>query len=118
MLWVFSAAGLMGVLCGCLFRAPAIMLLSFIGFACGFVALAPVASSPGEAFLYAFLLTATMQLGYLLGLGFSLIGRRLLARIADGPERFRITKPFHPSGPDRFAERWPNGEGVPARRYP
>jgi hypothetical protein len=69
MLWLLAAAGLTGVLCGCLFRAPALVFLSFLSFAGAFV-LAVVADwSLTRAIITAILLPGMLQLGYLCGAG-------------------------------------------------
>jgi hypothetical protein len=68
-LWVFATVGLLGILSGCLFRAPALVFLSFLSFAGG-LALSVIGDWPVlNAFLAAILLTAALQLGYLVGAG-------------------------------------------------
>jgi hypothetical protein len=68
-LWVFATVGLLGILCGCLFRAPALVFLSFLSFGGG-LTLAILAGWPVlNALGTAILLTATLQLGYLVGAG-------------------------------------------------
>ena len=69
MLWVFATAVLTGLLCGCIFRAPALIILSFLSF--GSVEAFPLAGQcpRRSAFLTAVLVTSAVQLGYLLGAG-------------------------------------------------
>jgi hypothetical protein len=81
MLWVFSAAGLTGIACGCLFRAPAIIILSFVTFGCVLVVSAIVGASVGGATVSAFLTSAALQLGYLLGIGVQHFWRHVQVRI-------------------------------------
>jgi hypothetical protein len=67
--WVFATAGLFGILCGCLFRAPALVFLSFLSFG-GALVLTLIADLPVlKAFMTAILITAALQLGYLVGAG-------------------------------------------------
>lgn len=67
MLWVLSTAGLTGLLCGCLFRAPALIFLSFVSFGGAFVLVLLTEASLSHAAVSAILLTASLQCGYLLG---------------------------------------------------
>jgi hypothetical protein len=67
MLWVLSLAGLTGLLCGCLFRAPALIFLSFISFGGAFVLELLTDATLGHAAITAFFLTAALQCGYLVG---------------------------------------------------
>jgi hypothetical protein len=81
MLWVFTSAGLTGILCGCLFRAPVMVVLSVLTFGCAFVISAIEANSPGSAIVVAFLTSAALQLGYLLGIGLQHVSRRIQTRV-------------------------------------
>lgn len=67
MLWVLSTAGLTGLFCGCLFRAPALIFLSFLSFSGAFVLTLLTGAALGQAVITAVLLTASLQFGYLLG---------------------------------------------------
>ena len=67
MLWVLSTAGLTGLLCGCLFRAPALIFLSFLSFGGALVLMLLTDASLGHALITAVLLTVALQCGYLLG---------------------------------------------------
>jgi hypothetical protein len=69
MLWVFLIVGMTGILCGSLCRAPALIILSFISFSWAFIVLPLNGYSLGEALVTAFLITAVLQMGYLLGAG-------------------------------------------------
>ena len=103
MLWVFSTAGLIGVLCGCFVRAPALILISFLGFGGVFVLSLWSGSALGSAFITAILVTAALQFGYLVGAGLSYLGqqfrRRRASRAAagrnfDGPLRRSNRQPI------------------------
>lgn len=83
MLWVFTSAGLTGILCGCLFRAPAIIVLSFLTFGCTFVVLTLEANSFGSTIVAAFLTSAALQLGYLLGIGTQHFWRLIHTRVTN-----------------------------------
>jgi hypothetical protein len=69
MLWVFLIAGMTGILCGNLCRAPALIILSFISFSWASIVLPLHGFSLGQALITAFLITAVLQMGYLLGAG-------------------------------------------------
>jgi hypothetical protein len=75
MLWMFLIAGLIGIICGSRYRAPALIVLSFISLAWVFILLLFNGMTLGEAFVTAFLVTAILQLGYLLGAGFGNLWR-------------------------------------------
>jgi hypothetical protein len=89
MLWVFSGAGLAGVLCGCLFRAPAVLFLSFAIYGCAFVISVLSGPSLGSAIVTAFLASAALQMAYVVGIGLRYfwdhVGRRL-SDLSDGFE--------------------------------
>jgi hypothetical protein len=80
MLWVFATAGVIGVLCGWLFRAPALVFLSFVSFGGGFVFGAIADWSLLRGFVTAILLTAILQLGYLFGAGLRYLWQRSRSR--------------------------------------
>ncbi len=82
MLWVFSTAWLMGIISGCLVRAPALILLSFLCFVAAFVSSLWAGMAAGSAFITAILVTAALQIGYLVGAGLRYIGQRLRRRLA------------------------------------
>jgi len=88
MLWVFAIAGLIGILCGCLFRAPALVFLSFVSFGGGFVLGAIADWSLLRGLITAILLTAILQLGYLFGAGLCYLWRRprIRGRMNIGPD--------------------------------
>ena len=82
MLWVFSGAGLTGVLCGCLFRASAIVVLSFATFGCTLAISVLSHPSLGSAVVTAFLTSAALQMGYLVGIGIDYVWHHVQPRIA------------------------------------
>jgi hypothetical protein len=82
MLWVFWTAWLAGLVCGCLVRAPALILLSFLCFVAAFVSSLWAGMAAGSAFITAILVTAALQIGYLVGAGLRYIGQRLRRRLA------------------------------------
>ncbi len=69
MLWVFSVFGLTGIFCGFLFRAPAVVILSFVCFTATSAASLVSGSPAGGAIVLAIGSCAALQIGYLLGLG-------------------------------------------------
>ena len=77
MLYWFLAAGLSGVLCGLIFRAPALIVLSFASFAGTFGATFLLGGAWAGSLLDAILTTAALQMGYLLGAGLFHIWRRM-----------------------------------------
>jgi hypothetical protein len=81
MLWVFLIAGMTGILCGNLCRAPALIIFSFISFSWASIVLPLNGFSLGEALITAFLITAVLQMGYLLGAGFGNLWQYLRPRI-------------------------------------
>jgi hypothetical protein len=86
MLWMFATAGLTGILCGCLFRAPALVFLSFVTFGGAFVLSVIVDWSVWCAFVTAVLLTAALQVGYLLGAGLCYVLYQFRSRLGGGVE--------------------------------
>lgn len=80
MLWVFLIAGLIGVLCGSLYRAPALILLSFTSLIWVSILLLVSGSPLGESLITAFLVTAALQMGYLLGVGCGNLWHHLWSR--------------------------------------
>lgn len=81
MLWLFTTVALTGILCGCLFRAPALVFMSFVSFGGAFV-LAVIADwSIMRAVVTAILLTATLQGGYLFGAGFCYLRQNFRSRL-------------------------------------
>lgn len=84
MLWMFATAGLIGILCGFLFRAPALVFLSFLSFGGAFVLMVISDWSITRAFITAVLFTAALQAGYLFGAGFSHMLYHLRTRIGGG----------------------------------
>jgi hypothetical protein len=95
MLWVFSAAGLAGIVCGVLFRASVLVLLSFLSFGASFVFSLLAGMTMGRGLITAILLTGCVQLGYLLGAACKYLWRRIAQRFVvdrdirrfDGPAR-------------------------------
>ena len=69
MLWMFATAVLTGLLCGCIFRAPALIVLSFFSFGGGLVLSLAGRDAFGSALITAILVTSAVQVGYLLGAG-------------------------------------------------
>jgi hypothetical protein len=69
MMWLVPAVGLTGMLCGCFFRAPALVFLSFLSFASAFVLAVVVDWTLARAVIAAVLLTGVLQFGYLFGAG-------------------------------------------------
>lgn len=67
MLWWFLAAGLSGVLCGLVFRAPALIVLSFASFAGTFGFCLATGGMWVSSLLDSILTTAALQIGYLIG---------------------------------------------------
>ena len=108
MLWVFSAAVLIGVFCGCLFRAPAIIVLSFITFGGALIVSALIGPSLAGATVTAFLTSAALQLGYLLGVGIEHFGRHAQTRIAGLVTAVKWT-PFPIAPPKPAFERTDKG---------
>jgi hypothetical protein len=82
MLWVISAAGLIGIMCGCLYRAPALIFLSFISFGWTAILLLLSGFSLGEMVLTALVVTGALQLGYFVGAGFATVFSQIRPRIA------------------------------------
>lgn len=68
-MWTFAIAGLIGILCGCMFRAPALVFVSFLSFGGGALMSVTDGSPILQALLTAMLLTATLQFGFLVGAG-------------------------------------------------
>ena len=67
MLWMYAAAGFTGILCGCFFRVPALMLLSFLSFSSVVFFVVVDNWSIAHSLITAVLLTAVLQVGYLVG---------------------------------------------------
>ncbi len=82
MLWVFASAGLTGILCGCLFRAPALVFLSFLSFGGSFVLAIIGHGSIPHAFITAIFVTAILQLGYLVGAGLCYVRQHMRSQIS------------------------------------
>lgn len=82
MLWWFLAAGLSGVLCGLVFRAPALVVLSLASFAGTFGVCLALGYPLASALLYGILTIASLQLGYLLGAGLFHLWRGLQPQLA------------------------------------
>lgn len=80
MLWVFLIAGMTGILCGNLYRVPALIALSFISLGWVSIVLLLNGFPLGEALLTAFLVTAALQMGYLLGAGCGSLWQYLRSR--------------------------------------
>jgi len=109
MLWIFSAAGLTGMICGSLSRAPALIFLSFIVFGGGFIWFIS-GPSAGRAFLMAFLLTATLQLGYLIGAGLCYLWRRLRLQADTFQPSPDMQSTVRQSRQGSFYENWAKSE--------
>jgi hypothetical protein len=103
MLWIFATVGLTGILCGCLFRAPALVLLSFISFGAALPLSLLGGSTLGGAFLNAVLVAASLQVGYLIGAGLTFLWQQLRHRLSqrgalgrdyDGPLKRHAQQPI------------------------
>lgn len=81
---MFATAALTGILCGCLFRAPALVFLSFVSFGSAFAFMVVADWSLLRAFMAAILFTAALQAGYLLGAGLCYVLHNLRMRIGGG----------------------------------
>jgi hypothetical protein len=81
MLWILATVGLTGILCGCLFRAPALVLLSFISFGAAFALSLSGGSTLAGACLTAVLVAASLQVGYLIGAGLTFLRQQLRHRL-------------------------------------
>jgi hypothetical protein len=102
MLWMFLAVGCIGILSGCLYRAPALIFLSALSFA-SIVLISLVARvATADAALLAFLVVGSLQLGYLVG-----VALRLADRLQ---RRFSIVPGTQPavgrSRPKPFSNGW------------
>jgi hypothetical protein len=84
MLWTFATAVLTGLLCGCLFRVPALTVLSFLGFGGAIVLSLAGHDTLGSALITAIALTATLQLGYLLGAGLCYLLQQFRGQLGNG----------------------------------
>lgn len=80
MLWMFLIAGMTGILCGNLYRAPALIAISFASVAWVSIVLLLTDYPLGSALIIAFLVTGVMQMGYLLGAGCGNLGRHVRPR--------------------------------------
>jgi hypothetical protein len=107
MLWMFLAVGCIGILSGCLYRAPALIFLSALSFA-SIVLISLVARvAAADAALLAFSVVGSLQLGYLMGvvlrLGLDVLADRF-------QRRFSIVPGTHPavgrSRPKPFSNGW------------
>ena len=81
MLWVFSSAGLTGLLCAGLFRGPAVIILSMMAFGCILLASTLDGYTLGSAFITAFFTSGALQLGFLLGVCLQHFWRQIAARV-------------------------------------
>ena len=106
MLWVFLIVGMTGILCGNLCRAPALIILSFISFSWASIVLPLNGFSLGEAFVTAFLITAVLQMGYLLGAGCGKLWQNLRPHIL-----FYVRDGFRIFGNSQRSRRWPIPHG-------
>lgn len=84
MLWMFATAGLTGILCGFLFRAPALVFLSFLSFGSAFICMIIGDWSLMRAFVAAIMFTAALQAGYLFGAGITYVLHHLRHRMGGG----------------------------------
>jgi hypothetical protein len=107
MLWVFATAVLTGLLCGCIFRAPALIILSFLSFGSALV-LSLAQDTALSAFVTAILVTSAVQLGYLLGAGLCYVLQQLRGPAGNaltlGAEMRRAAI-FQPFAPRRRGEK-------------
>jgi hypothetical protein len=94
MLWVSLAAGLIGTVCGCFFRAPALVALSFFAFSGAMVTRFITDGSVGGAIVSAFLVTAALQGGYLLGFALRRLWRRLRGQSSRPLDFFDLRRLF------------------------
>jgi hypothetical protein len=94
MLWVFSVIGLTGIFCGFLFRAPAMVVLSFACFAAVLTGSLVNGSPPGGAIVTALGSCAALQLGYLLGLGARHGLRPMQQLISGGARNLEVDYPL------------------------
>lgn len=89
---MFTTAALIGILCGCLFRAPALVFLSFLSFGSAFALMVIGDWSLTRAFIAAILFTAALQAGYLCGAGLCYLLHQLRMR---GGGRVDVGADFH-----------------------
>ena len=107
MFWIFFAVGCIGILSGCLYRAPALIFLSALSFV-SILSISIVASvAAADAALLAFGVVGALQLGYVLGVALRLALDVLADRFQ---RRFSIVPGTQPavgrSRPKPFSNGW------------
>jgi hypothetical protein len=107
MLWMFLAVGCIGVLSGCLYRAPALIFLSALSFVSIVLISLVFRVAAADAALLAFFVAGSLQLGYLLGVALRLALDMLADRFQ---RRFSIAlstqHAINGSRPKPFQNNW------------